>query len=223
MKPGADLLRSRSMLPRLQRLSHRRVRTQLAALAGLPLTYWERGATDWSRPPQGYAFDVDRTTLGSGPEVWACAKTALRTWGMYPSAPWIELDVEGAPHVGQQVMVHFRMLGLWWNSPCRIVYLLDEPNRFGFAYGTLPGHVEQGEELFLVTRDPDTGVIDYEIRMMARAEHFLAKAFPWVVGFMQRRFRRASLAAFKAYIERELPLHYRPVLPTTSSPKLQVV
>ena len=37
--------------------------------------------------------------------------------------------------------------------PCEIVYVLDEPNRAGFGYGTLPGHVQRGEEAFLVERD----------------------------------------------------------------------
>jgi uncharacterized protein (UPF0548 family) len=33
--------------------------------------------------------------------------------------------------------------------PDRIVVVIDEPRRVGFAYGTLPGHPERGEELFL--------------------------------------------------------------------------
>ena len=33
--------------------------------------------------------------------------------------------------------------------PNRIVGVVDEPERFGFAYGTLEGHDEVGEELFL--------------------------------------------------------------------------
>jgi uncharacterized protein (UPF0548 family) len=37
--------------------------------------------------------------------------------------------------------------------PCEIVYVLDEPNRSGFGYGTLPGHFERGEEAFVVERD----------------------------------------------------------------------
>ena len=27
---------------------------------------------------------------------------------------------------------------------CRIVAVVDEPDRYGFAYGTLPGHTERG-------------------------------------------------------------------------------
>jgi uncharacterized protein (UPF0548 family) len=35
--------------------------------------------------------------------------------------------------------------------------VVDEPNRQGFAHGTLPGHPESGEEAFVVERaDDDT-------------------------------------------------------------------
>ena len=39
------------------------------------------------------------------------------------------------------------LLGLWWLNACRIVYVVDEAGpvtRFGFAYGTLPGHAGSG-------------------------------------------------------------------------------
>ena len=35
--------------------------------------------------------------------------------------------------------------------PCRIVSVIDGQTRWGFAYGTLPGHPEQGEEAFIVS------------------------------------------------------------------------
>ncbi len=37
--------------------------------------------------------------------------------------------------------------------PVRIVRVVDEPDRRGFVYGTLPGHPEVGEEAFLAERD----------------------------------------------------------------------
>lgn len=43
-------------------------------------------------------------------------------------------------------------------APCRIVGILDEPDRWGFAYGTLAGHPEQGEEAFVVSIGGDNAV-----------------------------------------------------------------
>lgn len=49
---------------------------------------------------------------------------------------------------------------LFWPAqiPARVVYVVDEADRKGFAYGTLPGHPERGEESFIVERRPDDSV-----------------------------------------------------------------
>jgi uncharacterized protein (UPF0548 family) len=44
-------------------------------------------------------------------------------------------------------------------SPCRVVYVVEEPGKRGFAYGTLPGNPEQGEECFVVELKPDGSVV----------------------------------------------------------------
>ncbi len=49
------------------------------------------------------------------------------------------------------------------HAPCRVVYVIDEPSLLGFAYGTLRGHPDTGEELFLVAwRDDD--VVAFSVR-----------------------------------------------------------
>ena len=144
--------------------------------------------------PAGYEHAVERVSLGHGEELWAFAKTLVDTWGVYPQTDWLGLSEYPAVEPGAQVMVLVRMLGTWWTSPCRVVYVVDEPDRYGFAYGTLEGHVERGEELFLMLREPATGEVFYEIRVMARAAHVLAKALPPVVSFMQARFRKTAFA-----------------------------
>jgi uncharacterized protein (UPF0548 family) len=42
----------------------------------------------------------------------------------------------------------------------RVVYTIDEPDRRGFAYGTLRGHPESGEELFAVRYDDGSVYVD---------------------------------------------------------------
>jgi uncharacterized protein (UPF0548 family) len=69
------------------------------------------------------------------------------------------------------VAVIARALGLWWLNACRIVYIVDESEplrRFGFAYGTLPGHVGTGEERFLVEWDPAGDGVWYDILAFSR-------------------------------------------------------
>lgn len=52
--------------------------------------------------------------------------------------------------------------------PVRVVYVIDEPDRRGAAFGTLPGHPMAGEELFMVERRPD-GSVWFSVRMLSRA------------------------------------------------------
>jgi uncharacterized protein (UPF0548 family) len=52
-------------------------------------------------------------------------------------------------------------------APARVVYVIDEPNRKGFAYGTIAGHPEDGEESFIVDRTED-GSVWLEIRAFSR-------------------------------------------------------
>lgn len=43
-------------------------------------------------------------------------------------------------------------------APVRVVYLIAEPRRIGFGYGTRVGHPERGEESFVVFLDEDETV-----------------------------------------------------------------
>lgn len=51
--------------------------------------------------------------------------------------------------------------------PSRVIYVIDEPKRKGFAYGTLPGHPESGEEAFIVEQTGD-GSVWLTIRAFSR-------------------------------------------------------
>jgi uncharacterized protein (UPF0548 family) len=60
-------------------------------------------------------------------------------------------------------------------APCRVVYTVDEPNRRGFAYGTLPGHPESGEEAFMVELDPDGDEVSLTVKAFSRPASRLAR------------------------------------------------
>lgn len=59
---------------------------------------------------------------------------------------------------GATAVLTIRAFGRRFTAPVRVVYVLDEPRRRGFAYGTLPGHPESGEELFSVEHLSDDSV-----------------------------------------------------------------
>jgi len=118
-------------------------------LHGTDLSYPERGATRNVMPP-GYRHARRRELVGSGTEAYARGCEALATWQVHSGAGLTVTTSHRSAEVGSIVV-----LGLGWryfgiHSPCRVVYLVREPTRQGFAYGTLPGHPERGEESFVI-------------------------------------------------------------------------
>lgn len=178
----------------LVRASPRRVLQFLEDQRGRALTYEAVGATDRQETPAGFVLDHNRQLLGRGEMTFSAAKAAVRAWRMFPG-PWTAIEPADAPIVeGTAVAVHVRVLGLWWLNAARIVYVIDEPRRFGFAYGTLPRHAERGEERFLVEWLADDTVW-YDLRAFSRPRNLLARlAYP-IARAYQRRFGRESKAA----------------------------
>jgi uncharacterized protein (UPF0548 family) len=89
---------------------------------------------------------------------------------------------------------------VWWLNACRIVYAVDEMGpvcRFGFAYGTLPGHAESGEERFLVEWDRADDDVWYDIIAFSRPNHLLARLGYPLTRRTQKRFARDSAAAMR--------------------------
>jgi uncharacterized protein (UPF0548 family) len=85
-------------------------------------------------------------------------------------------------------------------APARVVYVVDEPTRKGFAYGTLPGHPEDGEELFVVEhRDDDSVWIT--IRAFSRPSSRSWWAVYPVLRLSQEFYTRRYLTALAVPIE----------------------
>lgn len=171
----------------------------ISAQKDLPFSYAEVGATQ-SSAPAGYLIDHNRIQLGKGEETLQRAISALRGWQQFDLG-WVGIASKPkAIEAGTIVAVQAQVFGLWTLNAARIVYLIDQQTgsmtRFGFAYGTLPDHVERGEERFLVEQLED-GSVWYDIFAFSRPQHFLARfGFP-VTRRLQRRFARESLARMK--------------------------
>ena len=84
--------------------------------------------------------------------------------------------------------------------PVRIVYLIDEPTRRGFAYGTLPGHLECGEEAFIVELRDDESVW-LTIRAFSRPAHPAL----WLVYPVLRLFQAIFTSRYEHALTRPLP------------------
>jgi uncharacterized protein (UPF0548 family) len=170
----------------------------------LDFTYAEVGATAGA-PPASYAIDHTRVALGESETVFRSGRRALERWEQFRLG-WLEVWPPETPiRAGETVVVAAHVFGVWSLNAARIVYVIDEPSesmsRFGFAYGTLPGHVEAGEERFLVEWDKSDNRVWYDIHAFSRPRHVLARLGNFQVRRMQKRFARESAAAMQRAVQ----------------------
>jgi uncharacterized protein (UPF0548 family) len=160
-------------------------------LPDLALSYREVGATA-GMLPEGYRHDRVSTQLGRGADIWDKAQDALRTWQAHLGAGATIFPVLAPLAAGTEVIAVVRLAVVFVVAPCRVVYVTNEPDRFGFAYGTLPGHPERGEEAFHVTKDDD-GNVRFEIVAFSRPASATARLGGPVSRLVQTRTARRYL------------------------------
>ncbi|MCV7196855.1 DUF1990 family protein [Mycobacterium angelicum] len=162
----------------------------LDALAQLPLTYSEVGATAAGQLPPGYDHLSATTQIGTGDERFEQAADAVMHWGMQRGAG---LRVHASSDIAVvSAVVVVKMMG-FLSAPCRVVYVIDEPHLRGWAYGTLPGHPESGEERFAVRRDPTTSAVYAEVSAFSRPATWWSKAGGPFVSVAQRMIAKRYL------------------------------
>ena len=172
------------------------IRQFISSQHNLPFTYREVGATRYEATPPGYNVDHNRVKLGDGEDVYLRAVAALRNWKQFDLG-WVTIVPPNTPvEVGRIVAVQARTFGFWALSAARIVYVIEDEapvKRFGFAYGTLPNHVECGEERFTIERREDDSVW-YDIYAFSHPQHPLVKLGYPIARNLQQRFAKESLA-----------------------------
>jgi len=161
----------------------------------LSYSYPSPGATGNGHPPPGFVVDHRQRQLGRGAAAFDAARAAMRDWEMSRHG-WATIRPEPPIAAGTAVSMQVRFVGLWWINACRIVYVIDEPRRFGFAYGTLPGHVERGEERFLIEWREDDSVW-YDLYAFSRPRAWIVWLTYPLVRRLQSRFALSSLDAME--------------------------
>ena len=157
------------------------------AYADAPPAYEPVGSTRAERPPEGFHANRGAAAIGHGADDFARAVAALRAWAMY-DLPWTHLHPPAAPvREGEVTVVRARHFGLWSLNATRIVYVDESETELAFALGTLPGHVERGEERFAVSLEAD-GTVRFSLRAYARPHHLLSR--------LAAPLTRRTLAAF---------------------------
>jgi uncharacterized protein (UPF0548 family) len=186
----------------LEKPSEAFIRDFVASQRRLAFTYDDVGATK-GNPPARFNVDHTRVRLGVGRETFEAGREALRRWKQFDLG-WVTAGpVETPIEVGQPIAVLATILGVTVINACRIVYVVCDEGpltRFGFAYGTLPEHIESGEERFLVEWDRASNEVFYDILAFSRPRHWTARLGSPFARLQQRRFARDSAAAMQAAV-----------------------
>ncbi len=155
-------------------------------------TYAEVGGTR-GELPSGYHHLRESRLIGKGLSTFDAAAERLLSWEMHRRAG---LGVAAsAPRAAEGVTVLLRLGPL--RAPCRVVWVVDEPGRRGFAYGTTAGHPEIGEESFVVEHDPRTDEVHARIVAFSRPGHWLIRLGGPVNRMAQSAITRRYLRALE--------------------------
>ncbi len=151
----------------------------------------------------GYTVDHNRVQLGSGAQCFDAAVKAVRQWKMFDLG-WVQLCFDNTPiERGSAVAVVVRHLGFWSMNACRIVYVIEEQQRYGFAYGTLAEHAEQGEERFLVEWDQRDDTVWYDLLAFSKPGPMAKLGYPYTRR-LQKKFALDSKKAMQRAVSEEV-------------------
>ena len=181
----------------LRRLDSAKIAALLASAQRASLTYPEVGASRDEKLPNGYHHVRRRERIGQASD-FDRAVTGLRTWAVqegaglrvFPSDP-VEPD---ATIIAVTTIGPMRVV-----VPCRIVSVFKDPDSFGFAYGTLPGHPESGEESFVVERRD--GATFFTVSAFSKPVDPLARLAGPAGRVVQRSVTRRYVNALRRYVE----------------------
>ena len=163
-------------------------------------TYREIGATLAGKKPEGFHHDRYEDVLGQGIGAFQRAVAGLKTWKAHRLPGMRVFPEDQVIRSGATVVVTLGTPLASVAAPCRIVGVVDGQTRWGFAYGTLPGHPEQGEESFAVSMSPDD-TVHFEIEAFSRPADPLVRLSGPIGRGIQRGGTGAYLRALKRYVE----------------------
>ncbi len=103
---------------------------------------------------------------------------------------------DGTPYIVNGMSAHLSVAAgpFTIDAPVRVVYVIDEPDRVGFAYGTMVGHPASGEESFIVEKRDDDSVW-LTVRAFSRPSTWLYRLGWPILRRQQTKFTKRYLRA----------------------------
>lgn len=180
----------------LRRPSEAQLHRVLDEQSRLPLSYEPVGMTRDDRDQPGYHGEGGSIDLGSGREMFDTATQALRRWQVHERAGLRVVPENTEVTEGSSVIMVFLRIAGYVTLACRVVYVIDTADQWGFAYGTLLHHPEQGEERFVVSIDNDERVT-FTVSALSRPGHIITTIGAPVGRAVQRAMTKRYLTAME--------------------------
>jgi uncharacterized protein (UPF0548 family) len=168
------------------------------ALSYAPVGSTRPAAEQWT-PPAGFRAYERTVAIGRDTHQWETATAALLEWGIKTRSGFgIARDGGAGLRVeeGADYWLVASLGPLVVREPARVVALVDEPDRCGFAYGTLEGHPVSGEEAFIVSRTTDGDVL-LTLRSLTRSSPGRWRLLFPLILIAQRWYRSRYLRALR--------------------------
>lgn len=181
----------------LRRLGASQLDALLARARLASPTYAPIGASRDERLPRGFHHVRVEERIGDA-AAFERAITGLRTWVAHEGAG-LRIYPHDPVSPGATVIAVTSIGLMHVAAPCRIVAVFKEPDAYGFAYGTLAGHPERGEESFIVERRGDATY--FCVSAYSRPVDPLARVSGPVGRAVQRCVTRRYLDALRRFVE----------------------
>lgn len=182
----------------LGRLSDDKAATFLETARAAVPTYGPVGAT-LTGDHRAADLHVERV-VGHGQADFDQAVASLQGLGQQRAVATV-VPADATATLDQTILIALRFGPITVVAPNRIVSVVDEPRRWGFAYGTLPGHPEVGEEAFVVDYRADDSVVVHIIAI-AHAAFPGARLLQPLLVPVQRYFARRYLDEVEQAVSR---------------------
>lgn len=151
------------------------------------------GEAVWVRPSPGFRRFERTVVIGHGDDCWNRATHDVLRWVVKTRSGFsVEPAESHLVREGAELTLIARVGPLRIREPIRVVAVVQEAARYGFAYGTRPGHPVSGEEAFIVHRTPE-GTVSLTLRSLTRPGRGRWRLLYPAVLVAQRIYRRRYL------------------------------
>ncbi|MEU8760288.1 DUF1990 domain-containing protein [Streptomyces sp. NPDC048659] len=163
--------------------------------------YPEVGATRARPLPAGYHHLGHSVRVGHGRADFEAAGAAVTSWAMHRATGARVTSAADRAEPGVTLEVSLGLGPVRFSAPCRVIWTTATETEAGFAYGTLAGHPERGEESFVVELRED-GAVWFTVTAFSRAAVWYTRLGGPVVRALQLAYARLLGRSLTALVAR---------------------